>query len=43
MVVYIFQEEQITGVLKGIINIPLMKLEAIISPARLVSGVDTVS
>lgn len=27
---------------KGIINIALMKLEAIISAARLVSGVDTV-
>lgn len=27
---------------KGIINIPLMKLEAITSAGRLVSGVDTV-
>lgn len=41
MVVYIFLGRRIDGLhFNGIRNIPLMKLEAFISAARLVSGVD---
>ena len=42
MVVCIFPRRIDHWDFKGIINIPLMKLEAITSAGRLVSGVDTV-
>lgn len=42
MVVCIFPRRIDHWHFKGIINIPLMKLEAISSAARLLSGVDTV-
>lgn len=41
MVVCIFPRRVDHWDFKGIINIPLMKLEAITSAGRLVSGVDT--